>query len=379
MGAVAFPGAQPAAEALPYDPLAALIEEARRRARRRRRRYLAVSVVGIAAGASILFGATHRGGPQHAGAETRGKPPQVAVGPTAVANGPLTLADVETIKPGEGPPGWYAVSTLGSDGRLHAIVRCPERVDWCGEVEGVAWSPDGAWLALGVSSVGSPNPYNGLHLINPATGDDRTIRTCQPAAGECDWFDLAWSPNGSELAYVSSHDIALVKSDGTRRRLLVSDPFARASSPSWSPDGQWLAFSERSNNDSAVYLIRSDGTDRRLLVQNASAPAWSPSGATIAYRTRCGIKLVTTEGLDATPPTPWRCSAIGISGRPVWSPDGTKIAVVGTTRYGTGAPARGTYVMNADGTGLARVTPKTQGVYMGSDPRPAWRPVPIQR
>lgn len=36
----------------------------------------------------------------------------------------------------------------------------------------------------------------------------------------------------------------------------------------------------------------------------------------------------------------------------------------------------GTYVMNADGTELVRVTSKSLGVWMGQTPRPAWRPRP---
>ena len=371
MAVVAPPRPTRTPRAPQHDPLEALIEEARRRARRRRRRNIAAALLTIGAAAGVLFGFIERGGAGDAQTTHQPRSPQIAIGPRATANGALTLADVETMPSGAAEPGWYQVSTLGADGRLHALVRCPEGVDWCGEVESVAWSPDGAWLAFGVSSFGNANPYNGLHLINPATGEDRTIRLCTPG-GECDWFDIAWSPDGSKLAYVSNDDLVVVSIDGSGHKLVVSSTFSKMSSPAWSPDGQWIAFAARSD----VYLIRADGTDRRLLVMDGSAPAWSPDGTKIAYRTSCGIKLVTPGGADVTPPSPYRCNAIGFSGPPVWSPDGTKIAFAATTTYGTGAPVRGTFVMNGDGTGLVRVTPKTQAVYTGVDARPSWRPVP---
>lgn len=363
------------------DPLQALIEEARRRTRRRRRRFAGATLLAAAAVAAGFAGLGPRGA-EHAPPPARERPPQIALGPRGVENGPLTLNDVETIRPGEGPVGWYAASTLGPDGRLHALARCPNGADWCGEVESVDWSPDGVWLALGVSSVGSANPYNGLHLINPATGEDRLIRHCQAFGGECDWFDIDWAPDGSKLAYVANDDIVVINSDGTGRRVVVDGVYRRARSPSWSPDSAWLAFATRSNGQSAVDVIRADGRDLRLVVDGGSAPAWSPDGTTIAYRTSCGIRLITLEGEDATPPTPSRCRhAIGIGGRPAWSPDGTKLAIgsAGPKTFGAGGPVRGTFVMNADGSDLALVTTKTQAVYMGSDPRPAWRPRPPAR
>ena len=346
-------------------------------------RHLAAAIA-VASAVIATLGAVKQGG-GNAMPSARDRLPQIAVKRVDVANGPLTLNDMETVRSGEAQPGWYGISTLGSDGLLHPFIRCPDGVDWCGEIESVDWSPDGAWLAFGVSSVGVGNPYNGLHLFDPKTGEDRVIAECHPYPGECDWHDIDWSPNGSKLAYVSNGDLVVIDSNGTGRRTLVADPDAR--SPSWSPDGRRLAFAHEWNGRFAVYLMRADGTHRQLLVDGASAPAWSPDGTSIAYRARCGgVKLVTPDGRDVTPDgrdvTPAAassCHAIGINGRPVWSPDGTKIAVAGTTTFGTGAPVRGTFVMNADGSGLALVTTKAQGVYMGFDPRPAWRPIPRSR
>ena len=60
---------------------------------------------------------------------------------------------------------------------------------------------------------------------------------------------------------------------------------------------------------------------------------------------------------------------VGIDGPPVWSPDGKKIAM--SSRH------HGTWVMNADGTGLLRLTRYSSvGLGVSQRPRPAWRPRP---
>ena len=49
--------------------------------------------------------------------------------------------------------------------------------------------------------------------------------------------------------------------------------------------------------------------------------------------------------------------------------------MLGATKYGTGKVVRGTWVMNADGSNLRRVTEKEVGVWVGEAPRATWRPV----
>jgi hypothetical protein len=360
------------------DALEALIEEARRRARRRRRLQGGGALLVLATGAAAFFGFGNGGRSRapHPSAGDVSLPQIKRIPPNEIRNGAITLMDVRTIAPGEGPPGWYGVSTLGRDGRLRTIVRCPHRVDWCGEVEGIAWAPDGRWLALSVTSFASANPYNGLHVVNPRTGADRLVVPCRP--GACDWVDLSWSPDGSRLAYVANGSIFVIGAYSGRTRLHADLP-GTLSSPSWSPDGGSIGFAHAWRRRSSVYVTRLDGTGRRLLTRHAAAPAWSPLGSAIAYRTRCGVKLMTPNGKDVTPRSAFRCNHIGFPGPPVWSPDGHRIALARKTTRGMGAAKAGTYVMNADGTDLTRLTPKTIGVWMGKEPRPAWRPLPRTR
>jgi hypothetical protein len=354
--------------------LDALIEEARRRARRRRQRYGAAAVLAALGGALALAVVRSGGDPR---SQPVGPPTPTArpVTPDAVRNGPLTIAAVEAVGEQVGPSGWYGLSTIGPDGRLHTLVRCPDRARWCGEVESIDWSPDGRRLALSVSSVGLYNPYDGIRIIDLRTGQDRRIRGCNDPPGECDWFDLEWSPDGTKLAYVSSGNIVLIDADGSDRHLLRTGTEGSDTRPSWSPDGSSIAFGNSLDGRSSVYVVGVDGSNLRLLAERASTPAWSPLGTAIAYRTGCGIQLVSPAAPAAVP----SCrNAIGVPGLgwPVWSPDGAKLAAAGTSRRGTGPRSGGTWVMNADGSELERVSDQVFSVSMGPQPRASWRPIP---
>ena len=160
----------------------ALIEEARRHARRRRlRNGLGVSIVAAVALVGAL--AVRGSGDSHARA---GLPSPALANPAAVAlktSGQLTVIGIPTTgrqQPAAQADGWYGLSTVGRRGQLHYLVRCPDHAKWCGEVESLDWSANGRWLALSVTSYGAANPYNGIHIVDLATGVDRQLRFCLP-------------------------------------------------------------------------------------------------------------------------------------------------------------------------------------------------------
>jgi WD40-like Beta Propeller Repeat len=356
----------------PQD-LDALIEEARWRARRRRQRRGALALV-IALASAAVFLSLHEAGSDSTSLQPNSEPPAVAaVHVREGAGRELTIMDLPTNSRQEGPAGWFGLSAIGERGRLLPLVRCPDAADWCGEVESVAWSPDGQRLALSVTSFGSANPYNGLHVIDVVSGADRLVRA-GGAEAEYDWFDLAWSPDSRQLAYVTRGRIYLMNADGSARRLLQTGPRGRDASPTWSPDGRFIAFANKPDRSSAwaVRAVDVHGRHGRLLVEDGWGPAWSPRG-TIAYRRGCGIRLLGTQPRGDVTPEPLRgclpggpfIPARARLGPPAWSPDGTKIAF--------SAFPHGTYVINADGTALTLVARRTMGVYVGQQPRPAWR------
>ena len=99
----------------------------------------------------------------------------------------------------------------------------------------------------------------------------------------------AWSPNGSQLAYVSfesrkpvvyTHDIASGK-----RRLLANFRGSN-SAPAWSPDGRTLAVTLSRDGGSQLYAIDAGGGEPRRLAQSSSIdtePAYTPDGKSIYF------------------------------------------------------------------------------------------------
>jgi len=99
----------------------------------------------------------------------------------------------------------------------------------------------------------------------------------------------AWSPNGSQLAYVSfesrkpviyAHDVASGK-----RRLLANFRGSN-SAPAWAPDGNQLVATLSRDGGSQLYAIAASGGEPRRLTQSDSIdtePAFSPDGRSIYF------------------------------------------------------------------------------------------------
>ena len=353
----------------------ALIEEARHRARRRRLRNGACVSIGVSLAVAGLLAVRGSGGSRISG----GLPSLPQPNPAASAlgtGGQLTVVGAPAggrQQPIARADGWYGLSAVGPHGKLQYLVRCPGHAKWCGEVESLDWSPNGRWLALSVTSYGMANPYNGIHVVDVTTGVDRQFRSCRPGI-ECDWFDLAWSPDGTRLAYATLGRIYIVRRDGSGRHVLATGTAGPDLSPSWSADGARIAFATRPRpgDPSSVYVVGSNGGARVLLASGASAPAWSPDGTTVAFASHCsGIKLVTPTGKDITPGR-GSCRTIGVSGAPIWSPDSTQIAIAGHTARTAGST--GIYVMDATGKNLRRITSQASGRQVTGRPAASWQP-----
>jgi dipeptidyl aminopeptidase/acylaminoacyl peptidase len=110
--------------------------------------------------------------------------------------------------------------------------------------------------------------------------------------GGSTWSPDGWSPNGTTVAFVSNlsgrNNLWLVASEGGwPMQLTVSDQ--RQTSPTWSPDGKWIAYMSDYDGDEQwdIFLV-SPKTGQVVNLTNTreiaeESPAWSPDGRYLAY------------------------------------------------------------------------------------------------
>ena len=273
-------------------------------------------------------------------------------------------------------PDWQRLAVPRPDGRIEVwdtsrwkvvrTLRLRAPRERAGKVEGLAWSPDGASLAVAKSGGDQPGSYdletgkyhlrvstrNQVHVWDVATGRQRCVlphrRTVGPLQGhEYYRFDVAWRPDGKRLATClnssenwSSRLQIWDAATGRRVRELGGLPEGGPEAPAWRPDGKRLA---------AVWggITVWDPTAGRVvrILANEEWPgapkdwspgalAWSPDDTYLAARNFNDYYGYATDNVapiriwnvaSGKPVCLLRQPGAFLEG-PVWSPDGTRLA-----------------------------------------------------
>lgn len=258
-------------------------------------------------------------------------------------------------------------------------------------------SPDGRRVAYVVTEIdGRTHTYRSAIWATPTAGGEARRLTAPPANAT----DPGWSPDGRWLAFVSEREgeasrvageeakkqgkgkpqIWLLPTDGGEARQLTFLPHG-ASTPVWSPDGQWLAFAAPvgsldeeteegkplpkvrvidrlwyrldgagfiHDRRSHLFLVHANGGEPVQLTEgdwDDGDPAWSPDGTALAFvssreddRWRAPTPDVYTLAIAQGQAGELRRLTDGSlsCGAPAWSPDGQTIAFLAALKRRSG-------------------------------------------
>jgi WD40 repeat protein len=148
-------------------------------------------------------------------------------------------------------------------------------------------------------------------------------------------FDTSWqllARSSRDRIAISTDNALLLESAGGAE--VATLPAARPTSASFSPDGQFVAFTTYTGCSSSLscplYLVGADGTDEQLVAENASAATWSPNGGAIAYvrdaSDASAIGSLVVRSLSSRAMTVYGPALA--DGSPSFSPDGMDLAYV---------------------------------------------------
>jgi dipeptidyl aminopeptidase/acylaminoacyl peptidase len=138
-------------------------------------------------------------------------------------------------------------------------------------VQSLCWSYDESRLAVGVHR-GFPELK--LEIFNLGSGVDQTVApSVKELTSQC------WSSDDKKIVYEAGDGVRIYEV-GNDKSSTVLAPGGKE--PTWSPDGNWIAFRE----GDTFYEIRPDGRDKRKLFHRRDVYTplwWSPDSRLVAY------------------------------------------------------------------------------------------------
>lgn len=283
--------------------------------------------------------------------------PVVVVAPPPA--GPVVPGPVDAFGDGVGMPAAVARGALATEGALRQHTHLADGAD-----AHVSVDPSGKWIVF-TSTRHSLRPKVYLQKVDGVT-------VTQLTTDDADDASPAFSPDGKKIAFASNRSgrwsLYTMDLDGKNVVQLTGQNTTGGQDlhPSWSADGNWIAYSSLGIRSGVWELwILDVNTSARKMVGEGLFPAWSPDKTVsrLAFqkaRQRGGRQFsIWTLDLDNGEPrrlteVAWSASAALVT--PAWSPDGAQLAFASVTPQPNAAPSHDLWVIDADGTNRRRLT-----------------------
>jgi eukaryotic-like serine/threonine-protein kinase len=216
-----------------------------------------------------------------------------------------------------------------------------------------AWTPDGRYIVY----VSRYENRRDLWVMPMKTGF--LSRPQQPVPltnGPLSYLIPVVSRDGKHIFAVGAKQRGeLIRYDAKSKQFLPLLPGVPAFSPTFSRDGQWVAYTVFP--DHALWRSRTDGTDPLQLTfppAQVFYPSISPDGRQVAYTTSAGATCLIS--MDGRPPQ----TLVETDSRGArWSPDGNRLVLIDSSN-----PAHSNIQLFDLRTGKRSVVPGSQGFYV---------------